>query len=96
MMNDHLMDNRNDARKPRFGPGWIVVSEPGAALHTEILPLDGELKEGLTVRGPLLPTPRQPRRDSIFDENGYLKAPRLPRPENLRWWERLAWAWKGL
>ena len=26
----------------------------------------------------------------------YLKAPRLPRPANLRWWERLAWAWRGL
>jgi hypothetical protein len=26
----------------------------------------------------------------------YLKPPRLPRPENLRWWERLAYAWRGL
>jgi hypothetical protein len=26
----------------------------------------------------------------------YLKPPRLPRPANLRWWERLAYAWRGL
>ncbi|MBW3573196.1 MAG: hypothetical protein KY467_19030 [Gemmatimonadetes bacterium] len=25
-----------------------------------------------------------------------LKPPRLPRPANLRWWERPAWAWRGL
>jgi hypothetical protein len=26
----------------------------------------------------------------------YLKPPRPQRPANLRWWERLAWAWRGL
>lgn len=26
----------------------------------------------------------------------YLKPPRLPRPANLRWWERMAYAWRGL
>lgn len=26
----------------------------------------------------------------------YLKPPRLPRPDNLRWWERLAYTWRGL
>ncbi|HEX2210427.1 MAG TPA: hypothetical protein VHG93_22300 [Longimicrobium sp.] len=76
--------------------GWpdpIVVSRPGAVLHTEVIPLEGELRQALTVT-PSPPRPR--RRDSIFDENGYLKPPRLPRPENLRWWERLAYAWRGL
>jgi hypothetical protein len=96
MMNEHQTTNRGDGRKSRFGPGWIVVSEPGAALYTEVLPLEGELKEGLTIKSPLLPAPRRPRPDSMFDENGYFKPPRLPRPDNLRWWERLAYAWRGL
>lgn len=92
-MNSHAANDLNGARKSRYGPGWIVVSEPGAVLHTEVLPLEGELRDGLTV-GPL--PPRPPRRDSMIDENGYFKPPRLPRPENLRWWERLAYAWRGL
>lgn len=96
MMNEHSMNERDDARKSRLGPGWIVVSEPGAVLHTEILPLEGKLREGLTVKSPLSSPPRRPRRDSMFDEYGYLKPPRLPRPANLRWWERLAYAWRGL
>lgn len=100
------------SEKPRMGPGWIVVSRPGAVLHTEVLPLEGELREGLTVRPPrvrarggrslfddngyLKPPRVPPTRPELFDENGYLKPPRLPRPENLRWWERLAYAWRGL
>lgn len=96
MMNDHPVNDRENSRKSRLGPGWIVVSEPGAVLHTEILPLEGKLREGLTIKRPLSPPPRPPRRDSIIDENGYFKAPRLPRPDNLRWWERLAYAWRGL
>lgn len=35
-------------------------------------------------------------RAALTADIGYLKPPRLPRPDNLRWWERLAWAWKGL
>lgn len=84
--------NGNGTAKSRW-PDPIVVSRPGAVLYTEVIPLEGELREALTVR-PL--PPRKPRRDSIVDENGCLKPPRLPRPDNLRWWERLAWAWKGL
>jgi hypothetical protein len=96
MMNEHSTSGRDPSRTARLGPGWIVVSEPGAVLHTEILPLDGKLREGLTIKRPLSPPPRWPRRDSMFDSNGYLKPPRLPRPANLRWWERLAYAWRGL
>ena len=96
MMNEHPMNDPASPHTSRLGPEWIVVSQPGAVLHTEILPLEGALKEGLTIRKPLSGPPRRPRRDSIFDENGYLKPPRLPRPENLRWWERLAYAWRGL
>lgn len=71
----------------------VVISRPDSAFETVIIPLEGELRKALTVT-PSPPRPR--RRDSIFDENGYLKPPRLPRPENLRWWERLAYAWRGL
>jgi hypothetical protein len=74
-------------------PDPVVVSRPGAVLRTQVIPLEGELRDALTV-GPL--PARPPRRESIIDENGYLKAPRLPRPANLRWWERLAYAWRGL
>lgn len=35
-------------------------------------------------------------RESLTANVGYLKPPRLPRPANLRWWERLAYAWRGL
>lgn len=59
-------------------PDPIVVSRPGAVLHTEVIPLEGELRESLTI------------------DVDYLKPPRLPRPDNLRWWERLAYAWRGL
>lgn len=59
-------------------PDPIVVSRPGAVLHTRIIPLEGEL------------------RDSLTTTVKYLKPPRLPRPANLRWWERLAYAWRGL
>jgi hypothetical protein len=93
-MNEHLMNGRNHVQESRLGPGWIVVSEPGAMLHTEVLPLEGELLKGLTIN--VDPEVRRPRPDSMFDENGYFKPPRLPRPENLRWWERLAYAWRGL
>ena len=96
MMNDYSRNDQGGTRKSRLGPGWIVVSDPGAVLHTEILPLEGKLREGLTVKRPLSPPPRRARRDSMFDEDGYLKPPRLPRPANLRWWERLAYAWRGL
>jgi hypothetical protein len=74
-------------------PDPILVSRPGAVLRTHIIPLEGELRDALTV-GPL--PSRPPRRDSMVDENGYLKPPRLPWPANLRWWERLAYAWRGL
>jgi hypothetical protein len=71
----------------------IVLSRPDSAFETVIIPLEGELRKALTVT----PSPPRPRRpDSMFNENGYLKPPRLPRPENLRWWERLAYAWRGL
>jgi hypothetical protein len=107
-MTDHA-SNGNAEREPLRR---IVVSRPDSAFETVIIPLEGELRDALTV-GPL--PPRPPRRDSIFDENGYLKPPRvppvrrelfdengylkpprLPRPDNLRWWERLKWAWRGL
>jgi hypothetical protein len=84
--------NGDGGAKHRW-PDPIVVSRPGAVLHTQIIPLEGELRDALTI-GPL--PARPPRPDSIIDENGYLKAPRLPRPDNLRWWERLAYAWRGL
>ena len=71
----------------------IVISRPDSAFETVIIPLEGELRDALTVTPS---PPRPPRRDSMFDENGYLKPPRLPRPDNLRWWERLAYAWRGL
>jgi hypothetical protein len=71
----------------------IVISRPDSAFETVIIPLEGELRKALTVT-PSPPRPR--RRDSMFNENGYLKPPRLPRPENLRWRERLAYAWRGL
>ena len=96
MINDHPTNDRASTPRSRLGPGWIVVSQPGAVLHTEILPLEGELKEGLTIKKPLSGPPRRRRPDSMFDKNGYLKPPRLPRPDNLRWWERLAYAWRGL
>jgi hypothetical protein len=35
-------------------------------------------------------------KESLTADIGYLKPPRLPRPANLRWWERLAYAWRGL
>ena len=35
-------------------------------------------------------------REMLTAKIDYLKPPRLPRPENLRWWERLAYAWRGL
>jgi hypothetical protein len=35
-------------------------------------------------------------REALTAKVDYLKPPRLPRPDNLRWWERLAWAWRGL
>ena len=37
---------------------------------------------------------REPR--SLLDKDGYMKPPPRIRPDNLRWWERLAWAWRGL
>ncbi len=111
-MSDHSTNGASNTPRSRFGPGWVVVSRPGAVHHTEILPLEGEFKESLTVRPPRLPPSRGerslfdengylkpwsgPRERSLFDENGYLKPPRPQRPANLRWWERLAWAWRGL
>jgi hypothetical protein len=90
---DKISTNGSGAPGAREPIRRIVVSDPDSAFHTVMIPLEGELKEALTVR----PRPPRPRRhDSIFDEDGYLKPPRLPRPENLRWWERLAYAWKGL
>jgi hypothetical protein len=71
----------------------IVISRPDSAFETVIIPLEGELRKALTVTPS---PPRARRRDSMFNENGYLKPPRLPRPANLRWWERLAYAWRGL
>lgn len=71
----------------------IVISRPDSAFETVVIPLEGELREALTVTPS---PPRPPRRDSIFDENGFLKPPRLARPANLRWWQRLSWAWRGL
>lgn len=91
-MSEHA-SNRNGGGKAREPIRRIVVSRPDSAFETVMIPLEGDLRDALTV-GPL--PPRPPRRDSILDENGYLKAPRLPRPENLRWWERLAYAWRGL
>ena len=35
-------------------------------------------------------------RQALTANVDYLKPPRLPRPANLRWWERLAYAWRGL
>jgi hypothetical protein len=35
-------------------------------------------------------------RKALTADVEYLKPPRLPRPANLRWWERLAYAWRGL
>jgi hypothetical protein len=35
-------------------------------------------------------------KERLTADIGYLKPPRLPRPDNLRWWERLAYAWRGL
>ena len=35
-------------------------------------------------------------RKALTADIGYLKPPRPQRPANLRWWERLAWAWRGL
>lgn len=91
-MSEHA-SNGNGAGKVRKPIRRIVVSHPDSAFETVMIPLEGELRDALTV-GPL--PPRPPRPDSILDENGYLKAPRLPRPESLRWWERLAYAWRGL
>ncbi|HEX6369105.1 MAG TPA: hypothetical protein VF006_09230 [Longimicrobium sp.] len=85
--------NGNGTGRVRRWPEPIVVSSPDSAFETVMIPMDDELREALTVRPR---PPRPPRRDSMVDENGYLKAPRLPRPENLRWWERLAYAWRGL
>lgn len=91
-MSEHA-SNGNGVGKARAPIRRIVVSNPDSAFETVMIPLEGELREALTV-GPL--PPRPPRRDSIIDENGHLKAPRLPRPANLRWWERLAYVWRGL
>jgi hypothetical protein len=85
--------NGAGAGKARGRIKQIVVSRPDSAFETVMIPLEGELRDALTV-GPL--PPRPPRRESLIDEYGYFKAPRLPRPENLRWWERLAYAWRGL
>jgi hypothetical protein len=35
-------------------------------------------------------------REALTANVDYLKPPRLPRPDNLRWWERVKWAWRGL
>jgi hypothetical protein len=35
-------------------------------------------------------------REALTAKIDYLKPPLLPRPANLRWWERLAYAWRGL
>jgi hypothetical protein len=35
-------------------------------------------------------------RKTLTADIDYLKPPRVPRPANLRWWERLAYAWRGL
>jgi hypothetical protein len=86
-------NNGSGAGRGRLPIKRIVVSRPDSAFETVMIPLEGELRDALTI-GPL--PARPPRRDSIIDENGYLKAPRLPRPANLRWWERLAYAWRGL
>ena len=67
-----------DRRAVHHWPDPIVVSRPGAVLHTQIIPLDDEWRKALTANV------------------DYLKPPRLPRPANLRWWERLAYAWRGL
>jgi hypothetical protein len=91
-MSEHVA-NGNGAGKARQPIRRIVVSHPDSAFETVMIPLEGELRDALTI-GPL--PARPPRRDSIIDENGYLKPPRLPRPANLRWWERLAYAWRGL
>jgi hypothetical protein len=91
-MSEHA-SNGNGAGRVRQPISRIVVSRPDSAFETVMIPLEGELRDALTV-GPL--PKRPPRRDSMFNENGYLKPPRLPRPANLRWWERLAYAWRGL
>lgn len=91
--------NSAGEQESRLGPGWMVVSRPDAVLHTEILPLQGALKRSLTANvDSLPPAPRRWRRDSgpRLGGDGSLRPPRLARPANLRWWERLAYAWRGL
>ena len=80
--------------KVKEWPDPIIISSPDSAFETAIIPLDDDWRQLLTANVDFLPPP--PRRlpyESVRSRNG---SPRLPRPENLRWWERLAYAWRGL
>jgi hypothetical protein len=94
-MTDHA-SNDNAGREPLRR---IVISRPDSAFETVIIPLEGELRKALTVNVESLePPPRLTRRAraSTVAKDGSRKPPRLPRPPRLRWWERLAYAWRGL
>lgn len=94
-MTDHT-SNGNAGREPLKR---IVLSRPDSAFETVVIPLEGELRRALTVNVESLePPPRPTRREraSAVDKADPRKPPRLPRPANLRWWERLAYAWRGL
>lgn len=93
-MTNHA-SNGNIGREPLKR---IVLSRPGSAFETVIIPLEGELREALTVNVESLePPPRFTRRErAAADQEGPRKPPRVPRPANLRWWQRLAYAWRGL
>ncbi|HEY0017160.1 MAG TPA: hypothetical protein VGC13_12610 [Longimicrobium sp.] len=76
-MNDPAT-NGDGAAKGRALPQPIVISRPGAVLHTTIIPLEGELRDSLTTTVKWIGLP--------LDDD----------PPRRRWWERLAWAWRGL
>lgn len=86
--------NGNGLGKVTEWPDPIVISAPDSAFETAIIPLDDEWRQALTANvDSLPPPPRWLRCEAARSEN---KPPRLPRPANLRWWERLAYAWRGL
>ena len=93
-MNQNSESNGTGLGNVKELPDPIVISAPDSAFETAIIPLDDEWRQVLTANVDFLPPPpRRLRCESVRSGNG---SPRLPRPENLRWWERLAYAWRGL